>query len=97
MKFRYLVLTIALLGLVAAACSSAGGEETADSMNTIDDVIVSLQEQGLAVTQADQVDQPFFSVPAVLLDLPESGIQVFEYTDESAAKADAEQVASGSL
>lgn len=94
MKFRYLVLTIVLLGLAVAACTSAGEEETAGSINTIEDVIASLQEEGLAVTQGDQIEQPFFTVPAVLLNLPESGIQVFEYGDESAAKADAELVAS---
>ena len=93
MKFRDLVLTIVLLGLFAAACSSAGEKETAGSINTVEDVIASLQEQGLSVTKGDPLEQPFFSVPGVLLDLPESGIQVFEYRDESAAMADAEQVA----
>jgi len=93
MKFRNLVLTIVLLGLVTVACTSAGEEETAGSINAIEDVIASLQQQGITVTQGDQIEQPFFSVPAVLLNLGETAIQVFEYSDESSAVADAEQVA----
>lgn len=93
MKIRKLVFMIVLVGLVAAACSSGGEKETAGSINSIQDAIAALREQGLSVTQGDQFEQPFFSVPAVLLDLPGSGIQVFEYSDEAAAAADAEQVA----
>ena len=93
MKIRKLGFIIVLVSLVVAACSSGGENETTGSIRSVEDAIAALQEQGLSVTKGDQMEQPFFSVPAVLLNLPESGIQVFEYSDEAAAVADAEQVA----
>lgn len=94
MKLRYLFVLVVLLGLAASACSgNGGGAEPDGTLSTVGDAAAALEDQGLPVTRGEEVEQPFFSVPAVMLNTADSGIQVFEYADEAAAEADAELVA----
>jgi len=93
MKTKLLFVAVVILGLLAA-CSSAGGKESAGALNSIEDLIAALEAQGISAAKGDRVEQPFFSVSAVLLNTAETGIQVFEYADEAAAQADSESVAS---
>lgn len=93
MKTRSLLIAGVILALFAAACSSAGGSEVSGSLNTADDLIAALEGQGISVSKGEQIDQAFFSVPALLLNTSETGFQVFEYADEAAAQADADLVA----
>jgi hypothetical protein len=90
MKQRIILGIMVLLALVASACGNANKEGAAGALNTTDDLIVALQDQGIAVSKGESFEQPFFSVPALSL---EPGIQVFEYADESAAQSDAAMVA----
>jgi len=93
MKTKLLFVAVVILGLLAA-CSYAGGKESAGALNSIEDLIAALEAQGISAAKGDRVEQPFFSVSAVLLNTAETGIQVFEYADEAAAQADSESVAS---
>lgn len=93
MKTKLLFVAVVILGLLAA-CSSAGGKESAGTLNSVEDLIAALEAQEISAAKGDRVEQPFFSVSAVLLNTAETGIQVFEYADEAAAQADSESVAS---
>jgi len=93
MKTRSLLIAGVILALFAAACSSAGGREASGSLNSADDLIASLEGQGISVAKGEQIDQAFFSVPALLLNTSETGFQVFEYPEEAAAQVDADLVA----
>lgn len=92
MKTRLLFVVVVILGLLAA-CSSAGGKEPSGTLNSAEDLLAALEAQGISAAKGERVEQPFFSVPAVLLNTAETGIQVFEYADEAAAQADVELVA----
>jgi len=93
MKTRSLFVVVVILGLLAG-CSSVGGKETATVLSSAEDLAAALEAQGIMAVKGERIEQPFFSVPAVLLNTADTGIQVFEYADEAAAQADSELVAS---
>mgnify|MGYP001161140288 FL=1 len=47
----------------------------------LDSLIEKLQEEGLAVEKAGDVDQPFFSVKGQIIQVNDDVLQVFEYDD----------------
>jgi hypothetical protein len=93
MKKLYVSVLVILLALLASACSSVGEDNDAIDLSTVDDLIAALEAQGLSVSRGEQLEQPFFSVPAVSLNPAEVSIQIFEYADEAAAQEDAALVA----
>lgn len=93
MKVRNLLIIVGLLSLLAAACGAPDSSDSAGALNNTEDLISALEEQGYQAGIGEQIDQPFFSVPAVLVNLSDTGLQVFEYADEAAAQSDAGLVA----
>ena len=90
---RGLLITVVLLTIFTTACGA--GPETLDSASpdSVQGLAAALQQQGLEVQIGEQISQPFFSVPATLLNTAETSIQVYEYSDASAAQAESDQVA----
>jgi hypothetical protein len=93
MKTRYLLIPVFLLTIFATACGAAPETPDTASLESAQGLAAALQQQGLEVQIGEQISQPFFSVPATLLNTAETGIQVYEYSDASAAQAEADQVA----
>jgi hypothetical protein len=82
-----------LLVLAVAACTPNIEDPSQASLETVQDLIDAFSTHGFELAVDSQLDQPFFSVPATLLNIGESGLQVFQYPDEAAALAEAEMVA----
>ena len=59
----------------------------------IDSLLAALESEGIEVTSGEPIPQSFFSVDVQMYDLGGESMQVFEYTDEAAMQADADQVA----
>jgi hypothetical protein len=93
---RNLLLSAGLLlvAILAAACGSQapavgshGGSAT-DYVSFVD----ALRVRSVTVEPKGDVSQPFFSVKGQLIQANGQDVQVFEYTDEAAADADAKLV-----
>ncbi len=67
--------------------ASQGGPVT-DYVSLIDNV----RAGGATVEPSGDVSQPFFSLDGQLISVDGADVQVFEYADEAAALADAEQI-----
>jgi hypothetical protein len=96
--------TAALVATVAPTQASSGGGAEPTSVGTIvasqgspvkDQVslIDALRKAGATVTIGDPVEQPFLSVRGTQVTVNNADVQVFEYTDEVAAQADATKLA----
>ncbi len=93
MKTRHFLITVILLTIFATACGAKSDTADTASPKSAQDLAAALQQQGIEVQIGEQISQPFFSVPATLLNTAETGIQVFEYGDASTAKAEADLIA----
>jgi plastocyanin len=95
---RYLtILTIALVLLPLVGISCAGeespptshGEPTEDHVSLVN----NLRATGATVELAGDINQPFFSVEGSAITVNGENVQVFEYSDDTTAKAEAETIA----
>lgn len=108
MKHFKIIGFVIIFGL-AAACSSTEPPqqeeltlepvETEDSVVGVSPVVdletllAALESEGLELSIGENISQPFFSVDAQLFVPGDGSIQVFEYPDEAAMHAEADQVA----
>lgn len=86
---RWSVLSLALFLVLAAAgfgCSS--GNRAGDFTG----LVTNLESQGATVVEDGQVTQPFFDITGRSITVDGQTVQVFEYADETAMKAEAEMV-----
>lgn len=93
MKFRTISILMLLLAMIAVACSAQEAQAGPASLTSADDLMAALETKGVSTTKGEQIEQAFFTIPAVLLNTAESGFQVFEYADQAAAQADSALVA----
>ncbi len=85
------ILSIGLLLLLAftvAACGPSNDGLASD----YDSLVEKLQSAGAAVEEGDELLQPFFSVPAKVIKVNGSDVQVFEYAEAASADEEAAQV-----
>lgn len=57
-----------------------------------DDLVDALKAAGAAVEPGEEVEQPFFSVKAKSVKVNGADVQIFEYSDEAARKADSDLI-----
>lgn len=89
MKIRDLLLFVSIALLVS---STACTEQTPVSPGPVQDyasLVDNLRAAGAAVEAAGEVSQDFFSVKGQVIEVDGEDVQVFEYSDESAANAEA--------
>ena len=96
-RFAIGLLSISTL-LVSAACdigtsptatpAASHGGPAVDQVSLVD----ALRKEGVTVEPGGPVSQPFLSVDGQFLEVNGQGVQVYEYADESAAKADAAKI-----
>jgi hypothetical protein len=81
---------LALVGMVAlialGACTSTS------SPTDLDSLINSLEDTGAVVQPAGDISQPFLAVTGQVIKVDNTDVQVFEYSDTTAANADADMV-----
>jgi len=91
MKYITILITVlAITMLLISACAAPAS--SGDSINDIDGLIDALRAGGATVEPADDVDQPFFMVTGKILRVNGADVQVFVYSDEASAQADADTV-----
>ena len=56
------------------------------------DLVDALRSAGATVEPAGEVDQPFFSVKGQKVEVNGTEVQVFEYSDDAARKAESDQI-----
>ena len=88
---RYLsFLMVCTLFLLAAACSenTDDGESAGNSIDTYEQLLVSLQDAGFEVETSASITQPFFQPEARIISVNGQEMQVFEFpTEEEAVSA----------
>ena len=72
--------------------SSPTVDSSIAAISDLSSLISALQTEGYTVQESGEIDQPFFSVPAKLLMLNQSDMQVFEYANPSAMGAESQLV-----
>ncbi len=83
-KLPILVGVVALIAL--GACTSAA------SPTDLNSLIDSLEDAGAVVQAAGDISQPFLAVSGRVIEVDNADVQVFEYSDTTAANADADMV-----
>ncbi len=85
-----------LVGLCAAsACLSRGTAERLPSLRPLpaEELAKRLRARGLQVEYANAIEQPFFAAPGTVYTVEGADLQIFVYSTESAAAADASRIA----
>lgn len=81
------------LALLLAACSAAVPAPESRRATDYDSLVAHLRGAGLRVEDGGRIEQPFFTPPARVIRVGESGeAQIYEYASESAAADDAARV-----
>lgn len=91
----FALLAIALVMLACSAGPAVSEEtdrESATNPQTPPSLAEALEEHGAIVGRTDEVDQPFFSVPGVILSVDGEDVQVFEYESERARRDESELI-----
>jgi len=78
--------------LISCAASRDAGEFETGSVNTYDELVVALRDNGSAVEFLDSVSQPFFVPEGQVISVDGSEVQVFEFSDEEDALSVAETI-----
>jgi hypothetical protein len=97
MRSRRLIVMAAMLAssiLPGVSCEDRG-PTAPSSFETVEQFLQALRQRGLTVTLADQLppaSTPYFSVPAQVVRVNGSSLNVFEYPNPEAAASDASQV-----
>lgn len=94
-----LIAGISLL-VVLAACATPTSELQPSPSSTsprgeiggYGELIDALRDAGATVEPVQEVAQPFFAVPGQIIDLNGTQVQVFEYADAAARKADSDLI-----
>jgi hypothetical protein len=86
------LLLVLLLGACGSVATPTAAPQTGTSLG-YDDLVQRLREDGAKVEPAGEVDQPFFSVTGQQIMVDGQEVQVFEYTDEMARRAEAAKIA----
>jgi hypothetical protein len=88
-----------VLALLLAACAGSGAaptpvptERPAAEISSQADLVAALQSQGATVEPADAIEQAFFRVSGQIIRVNGVAVQVFEYADEAARKADSDLI-----
>lgn len=71
---------------------SATAPDEAEEETDLDELCAALEEAGFATEVGDEVEQPFFAVTGRFLRLDGDDVQVFEYPDAAARRADSETI-----
>lgn len=80
---------------VTVAAAGAGPPSLADSRPaTANDLAGALRKAGARVKFEQRVRQPFFAVPATILEVDGEGVQVYAFSDARAAREAAARVSS---
>lgn len=97
MKPFHLFMSFVFVVAGTAACdvqpqlhsSSHPGQPHADSGMGYNRLIDDLRAAGLNAVPAEEVDQPFFTVPGKLIKIGDEDVQVFQFSDAAAASRQA--------
>ncbi len=92
----FLVTALLLVSIVVAACGAQPPAEVSDGGSTAGytSLAEELRTAGATAELGDEVSQPFFSVIGKVIKVNGQDIQVFEYADAEAARAEATLVSS---
>lgn len=78
---------VIMTAMFSLGCSSSGGTVT-DYASLID----KLEAQGATVVETGEITQPFFDITGKSLTVNGDTVQVFEYADEPAMRAEADTI-----
>jgi len=87
------VLTAAILSSGISACAPVPTVEPGSGMDSFSVLVDALRAAGLDVEEVREIRQPFLSVPGRVISVNGVEIQVFEYEDEAAMRAEAATIA----
>ncbi|MBI2845287.1 MAG: hypothetical protein HYX86_01940 [Chloroflexi bacterium] len=91
---RFLVLLAFSLAALVIGC--APQPPSPGQVEDFDSLAAALEARGATVLFTElEVQQPFFSVSGRLISINGANLQVFEYGDESTARAEAAQISPG--
>lgn len=85
---RYMgYLIVCTLFLLAAACSgdTADGGSADNSIETYEQMLVSLQDEGFDVETSGSITQPFFEPEARIITVNGQELQIFEFPSDAEA------------
>jgi hypothetical protein len=88
MKVTHLVLFITALALLIYTVGCAG-RDASGPVTDYDSLTDNLRDAGATVEPAGEIIQDFFSVKGQAIKVNGEDVQVFEYTDQSTAEAEA--------
>ncbi len=85
------LLLSAMLGSVLLwGCSPANPADRGPS--SYQGLLTALEEDGVAAEPGGTIDQEFFTVTGQVIEVDGESVQVFEYSDEAARKADSDLI-----
>jgi len=88
-----LVLAAAILSSGISACAPVPTVEPGSGLDGFSVLVDALRAAGLDVEEVREIRQPFLSVPGKVISVNGVEIQVFEYEDEAAMRAEAATIA----
>lgn len=98
MQTQRLTLALALLATAAIAISCAAPQDADEvesrSVNTYDELVAALRDNGSEVEFLDPISQPFFVPEGQVISVDGNEVQVFEYTNEEDASSAAGTISS---
>jgi len=98
MKSRMLVPLVPVIALAVFSVSCATprdpGDFEASSAGTYDELVAALHDNGFEVEGLDPIMQPFFTPEGRVLDVDGHQVQVYEYSNEDDALAEAATISS---
>lgn len=95
MKYSRLIsifVALILLGLVGCGGSSTPPTSHGGPVKDYVSLVDHLRGVGATIVPTGSVTQPFFSVPGQVITVNGEQVQIYEYTDEEAANADAARI-----
>ncbi len=94
-KILIFILSVPLLvivPLVAVACSSSQQPPAPGPVTDYTSLVDNLRATGASVNPVGEVQQPFFSVKGLVIKVNDNDVQVFEYSDATAAENEAKSI-----
>lgn len=88
------VLIVTISTLLMSACAPVATVAPGSEPGALGVLIDALRAAGATVEPVHEIRQPFLSVPGKVLTVNGVEIQVYEYTDEAAMRAEAETISS---
>jgi hypothetical protein len=92
------ILLTMLLAAVSAGCAAQGvsgapvDTTPGGELEGLEGLVEALQAEGAQVELGDAIEQPFFSVPGLIIKVDGADIQVFEYASAEAMGLEASQI-----